>query len=186
MGSYDGTLQIREANEADREAVRAVVLTAYEQYAEVLPKERWEAYRDSIAASVEGDGPEARIVAELDGKIVGSTLLFISSEKAYGLPELGIEGPIVRLLAVAPGFRGKGVATALIREGVRRARRLGAASLHLHTSDMMASAVKLYERMGFERARDKDIQNGETLVKCYRLDLSTTELLEPEELRFNS
>lgn len=174
-------LRIREAAAADREAIRSVALSAYEQYAHLLPTDRWEAYRDSIAASVEGDGPEARIVAELNGEIVGSVLLFLTSDKAYGLPGLGIGGPIIRLLAVAPAVRGKGIATALIREGIRRAGLLGYDVLHLHTSDMMASAVNLYERLGFERAADKDIMNGETLVKCYRFRLRTAAALEAEE-----
>ncbi|MUG69971.1 MULTISPECIES: GNAT family N-acetyltransferase [Paenibacillus] len=179
MGSNEGTLLIRDAAEGDGEVIRAVALAAYEQYADTLPKKRWEAYRESIAGSVDGDGPEARIVAELNGEIVGSVLLFISSEKAYGKPELGIDGPIIRLLSVAPSARGKGVATALIQECVRRARTLGAAYLHLHTSAMMASAVKLYERLGFERAPDKDFQNGETHVLHYRLNLTMTALLKP-------
>lgn len=169
MGSAG--LVIRDAREEDREEIREVALSAYSQYAEHLPPDRWEAYRDSIAASVEGEGPEARIVALKDGAIVGSVLLFLTSERAYGLPQLGIDGPIIRLLAVHPSARGLGVATELIREGAIRAQRLGAPYLHLHTSDMMASAVQLYERLGFERAHDKDLMNGETLVKCYRLRL---------------
>ncbi|MNN88411.1 hypothetical protein D3C81_2060930 [compost metagenome] len=36
---------------------------------------------------------------------------------------------------------------------------------------MMASAIKLYERLGFKRAYETDIMNGETLVKGYQLDL---------------
>ncbi|MNE97889.1 hypothetical protein D3C80_1963150 [compost metagenome] len=36
---------------------------------------------------------------------------------------------------------------------------------------MMASAIKLYEHLGFKRAYETDIMNGETLVKGYRLDL---------------
>ncbi|MFC0215919.1 GNAT family N-acetyltransferase [Paenibacillus chartarius] len=165
-------LQIRDAVPADRDSIRQVALSAYEQYAAVMPEERWLAYRESIAGSVDGEGPMARFVAELDGEIVGSALLFMSSEQAYGRPELAIGGAIVRLLAVAPGARGKGVATELLRESVRRSRQLGSPDLHLHTSDMMAAAVRLYERLGFERAVDKDVSNGDTLVKCYRLDLT--------------
>lgn len=98
-------------------------------------------------------------------------LLFTSSEAAYGRPELGINAPILRLLAVSTAARGRGIATLLIGEAVRRSREQGAAALHLHTSDMMASAIKLYEHLGFTRAYETDIMNGETLVKGYRLDL---------------
>ncbi|WP_412679038.1 hypothetical protein [Brevibacillus parabrevis] len=39
------------------------------------------------------------------------------------------------------------------------------------TTDMMAAAVKLYERLGFARAVEKDFFNGETHVKSYWLRL---------------
>ncbi|WP_312115823.1 GNAT family N-acetyltransferase [Brevibacillus reuszeri] len=171
-------LRIRDAVDSDREAIQAVVLGAYEQYAEILPKERWEAYREAIRTSVYGDGPVARIVAEWDQEIVGSVLLFITSEKAYDRPELEIKGPIIRLLSVSPYARGKGIATALIKECVRRAQQMRAEFLHLHTSDMMAAAVRLYEHLGFERAEDKDMMNGHTLVKSFRINLHSTSLLE--------
>jgi GNAT superfamily N-acetyltransferase len=164
-------VRIREASIEDREAILQLTVEAYMQYENVLPPEGWQQYKESIIASIGGDAPTARIVAEMDGEIVGSVLMFTSSESAYGAPELGINSPIIRLLAVSPKARGRGIATALIQESARRSLEGGAALLHLHTSDMMESAVKLYERLGFERAYDKDIQKGETLVKSYRLHL---------------
>ena len=41
-----------------------------------------------------------------------------------------------------------------MKECIRRARRLGAACLNLHTTDMMQVAMRMYERMGFVRAPD--------------------------------
>lgn len=173
------TYRIREARDSDREAIRKVLLDAYRQYEQVLSPVRWEEYRKNIAASVEAAGPKARLVAELDGEIVGSALLFDSSLAAYG-HDIGIESPIIRLLAVSPAARGRGIATALIRECARKALEWGEETLHLHTSDMMASAVRLYERLGFERAYDKEFHNGETLVKSYRLHLRKTALLQTQ------
>lgn len=163
-------LIVREAVEADKASIRSVLLEAYSQYETELA-DRWPDYRDSILASVDQDGPKVRVVAERNGRIVGSALLFDSSAAAYGRPELSIEGPIVRLLGVARAARGQGVATAIIRECVRISRKWGSDTLHLHTSDVMAAAVKLYERLGFERAPDKEFSNGQHWVKCYRLRL---------------
>lgn len=165
---------IREATEHDREAIAEVLLNAYNQYSTFLPEPYWVEYRNSIRDSVYGDGPAARIIAEINNEIVGSVQLFLSSEAAYGKPELDIHSPIIRLLAVAPTARGRGIAGLLVQEAVRRSIALGAKTLNLHTSDMMASAVKLYHRLGFERAYETDIMNGETLVKGYRLDLFAT------------
>ncbi|WP_136603714.1 GNAT family N-acetyltransferase [Paenibacillus dokdonensis] len=171
-------IMIRDAEEFEQEAIAHVMLEAYQQYAFDLPEPRWEEYRNSIRDSVYGSGPHARIVAELDGEIVGSVQLFLSSEAAYGKPEMGLQSPIIRLLAVSPTVRGRGIATDLIKEAARRSVQLGASTLNLHTSDMMASAVQLYERLGFKRAYETDTRNGETLVKGYQLDLSSTSLLE--------
>lgn len=46
---------------------------------------------------------------------------------------------------------------------------MGENVLYLHTSDKMQAAIRLYERMGFERALDKEFvnQNG-THVKSYQ------------------
>ncbi|WP_219838516.1 GNAT family N-acetyltransferase [Paenibacillus sp. R14(2021)] len=165
------TVTIRDARAADREEVLQVMIEAYRQYEETLPSDKWALYRQSILASFDNEGPAARILAEIEGRIVGSVQLFLSSEAAYGAPELGITSPIIRYLAVPPEQRGRGIATSLIREAAARAVQLGADWLHLHTSDMMASAVSLYERLGFERAFNTDVMNGETLVKGYRLDL---------------
>ncbi|MBB6633790.1 GNAT family N-acetyltransferase [Cohnella thailandensis] len=163
-------IRIRDAAEADREELRKILIEAYEQYASDIP-DRWEAYKESILASVDGGAPKARLVAELNGEIVGSALLFDSSAEAYGDPELGIHSPIIRLLAVSPSHRGQGIATAILRESARRASEWGAETLHLHTSDVMAPAVRLYEYLGFERDYDKDVRQGDTLVKSYKLQL---------------
>jgi GNAT superfamily N-acetyltransferase len=165
---------IREAKDSDREAIAGVLLDAYSQYSAFLPEAYWVEYRNSILDSVYGEAPAARIIAISGKQIVGNALLFTSSETAYGRPELGIHSPILRLLAVSPAARGRGIATLLIREAVRRSLELGASTLNLHTSDMMASAIKLYERLGFQRAYETDIVNGETLVKGFRLDLLPT------------
>ncbi|SET25658.1 Ribosomal protein S18 acetylase RimI [Paenibacillus sp. NFR01] len=162
---------IREALDRDRDAIAAVLLDAYSQYAAFLPEAFWLEYKQSILDSVHGDAPSARIIAEADNQIVGSALLFTSSETAYGRPELGIHSPVLRLLAVSTAARGRGIATLLIQEAARRSLASGASKLHLHTSDMMASAIRLYERLGFHRAYETDIKNGDTLVKGFRLDL---------------
>ncbi|UNK19485.1 GNAT family N-acetyltransferase [Paenibacillus sp. N3/727] len=169
---------IRDAQDWEREAVAEIMLESYQQYALDMPQDRWKEYRNSIRNSAYGNTPYARIVAELAGEIVGSVQLFLSSEAAYGKPEMGINSPIIRLLAVSPFARGLGIATLLIQEAARRSIQLGATTLNLHTSDMMASAVKLYEKLGFERAYETDTTNGETLVKGYRLDLPGSLLLQ--------
>jgi hypothetical protein len=59
-----------------------------------------------------------------------------------------------------------------MKECISRARRLGAACLNLHTTDMMQVAMRMYERMGFVRAPELDFHPDPTVtVKAYRLEL---------------
>ncbi|MCC3371736.1 GNAT family N-acetyltransferase [Cohnella sp. REN36] len=164
-------IRIRDAVPADATAIRDLLLEAYGQYETQFPEGRWAPYRDELIESVTREGPLARIVAESDGRIVGSILLFDSGDSAYGMPSLAIDTPVIRLLAVAREARGRGIAAALIEESARRSRELGALTMYLHTSDLMAAAIKLYERLGFERAVDKDMFNGVTHIKSYVLRL---------------
>lgn len=62
----------------------------------------------------------------------------------------------VRLLAVAPEARGRGLGEALMRHAIEVARDRGAVRLVLHTADAMLGARRLYERMGFVRLRDRE------------------------------
>ncbi|WP_127530317.1 GNAT family N-acetyltransferase [Paenibacillus kobensis] len=171
-----GQVVIRDAEHSDTDAVRAVLEDAYAEYEQLMSKERWEAYKVSIANSLTDPNVKVRLVAEEGGVILGSVYLYDTSDAAYGLPELNIHGPIMRLLAVTRRARGRGIAAALAAESIERSRAWGASHLHLHTSDMMQSAVRLYERLGFERTEEKDIVKGDSsIVKSYRLQLLKAE-----------
>ncbi|GKU79138.1 hypothetical protein L3i20_v235350 [Paenibacillus sp. L3-i20] len=170
-------IKVRDAEETDLEQIKDVLLNAYAQYEFLYPKEKWEQYKDNIEASVTNPKVKARIIAELNGEIVGSVFLYDSSEAAYGVSELNINTPIMRLLGVKQNVRGLGVATELIRASATWSLDWGSDTLHLHTTDVMASAIKLYERLGFERAQDKDLIKEDAVVFSYRLLLKKTTLL---------
>jgi GNAT superfamily N-acetyltransferase len=159
---------IRDAGPGDRGAIEVVTLAAYEQYAAALPPPLWAMYRQSIQATLADVRPAAQIVAEEGGALVGTVLLYPAGAAVT------LEWPEVRLLAVAPAARGKGVARRLMEECIRRARAAGAPALTLHTADIMAAAMRLYERMGFVRAPELDFSPApEITVKGYRLPLTS-------------
>ena len=55
---------------------------------------------------------------------------------------------------------------------MRRTRKSGYETLTLHTTDMMQTAMRMYERMGFVRAPELDFHPVEEVtVKGYRLNL---------------
>ena len=67
-------LTLREARPADRDAIVEVTLAAYQEYATQVPF--WPAYRDNILATVTNPHPATQLVADLDGRIVGTVLLY--------------------------------------------------------------------------------------------------------------
>lgn len=164
-------ISIRDARADEREAMHTVTVAAYEEYAKIIPPPFWDGYRKNIMEAIEEVGPTQHIVAEYAGKVVGSVLLYPPAQSVYGdNVEKGEAVPEMRLLAVDPAMRGHGIGNALTRECVERARRMGAPALGLHTTDMMQTAMQMYERMGFVRVPELDFHPGaNTVVKGYRL-----------------
>src|SRR5579859_3006803 len=152
------SLSIRDAREDEHAMIQAVTLAAYEEYAAVMLGPFWEGYRRQLLTTLDEDGPVERIVAESEGVIVGSVLLYPPQTNAYSTIEVGSSWPEVRLLAVVPAVRGQGVGSMLMDECERRARSARATTLGLHTMDTMQEAVRLYERRGFVRAPEQDFQ----------------------------
>ena len=166
-------LEVRDADASEYTLIEEVTQAAYEEYATVMPKPFWEIYWSHVMATLEEKGPVERIVATDTTSIVGSVLLYPPLANAYDGVEVDIPAPEVRLLAVVPKVRGQGVGTALMEECVRRASRIGASQLGLHTMEVMQSAVRMYERMGFVHTPTLDFRPTEgILVKgyCRRLD----------------
>jgi len=168
-------LLIREARPHEREAIRELTLAAYTEYAAHMPPPYWEAYRLNIVATLADVAPAAQLVAARGATLVGTVLLY--PPHGFTAPQggalLALPTPEVRLLAVAPAERGRGVGAALMAECVRRARGLGSPALSLHTTDMMQAAQRLYARMGFVRAPELDFQLMTDLtIPGYRLGLS--------------
>ena len=84
----------------------------------------------------------------------------------------------IRMLAVAPEARRRGVGTALVRACVARARSEGRSRVWLHTTPEMTAAHRIYEREGFRRAHEAD-WTGDLYLWAYALDLVGTEGIEP-------
>ena len=168
----DAAVVVRTARAEDRDAIARLTLAAYGEYAAVMAPSAWAALEQAVHASLADDTGVTRLVAEIDGTIVGSAALYAPDSEAYGTLASPTSWPEVRLVAVAPTARGRGVARALVDECIGRSRRAGASVLGLHTSRSMRAAVRLYERMGFVRDPEHDFQPpGAELVEGYLLRL---------------
>ncbi len=172
------TILIRDARPDETQALQELTIAAYHEYATVMPA-MWPIYRQNIITTLANVAPAQQIVAELDGLVVGTALLY-PPESTIARPDGSMATralPEIRLLAVAPETRGKGVGKVLMEECIRRARESGVEAITLHTTDMMAVAMSMYERMGFKRASELDFHPNENVtVKGYRFDLNTNKL----------
>lgn len=86
------------------------------------------------------------IGAWIDGEIVGA--IFVVNGTPWG-----DVGPFIIDLMVAPQYRSRGIATALIVEAARRAGEQGYDEIGLRVDlHQAAAAARLYEYLGFEQA----------------------------------
>jgi GNAT superfamily N-acetyltransferase len=171
--SAPGGILIRDARAAERAEVRELTLAAYAPYATIMAPSAWQGLERALLAALDTGEAAEQIVAEREGRLVGSVMLFPPESRAYGGVAEGAALPELRLLAVAEEARGAGIGEALVRECADRARRMGAAALGLHTSESMRAAIRMYRRLGFARDPEHDFQPpGAELVQAFRLELA--------------
>jgi GNAT superfamily N-acetyltransferase len=172
MSLSNALILLRPARSADRPTIADLTMRSYGEYAAVMEPGAWLALEQALHDSLSDDTGVTRIIAELDDRIVGSVALYDPGAAHYTGLASETAWPEVRLVAVDPSVRGRGVARALVLECVRRARAAGATTLGLHTSQSMHAARRLYEQLGFLRDPDHDFQPpGGELVEGYRLRL---------------
>ena len=148
-------LNVRDARAEELDEVSILLRDAYQQYEKYLPHEAWEYYLEDIMNVRNRLGVAELIVAELEGRLVGSVTLYMDGSRAFpdGWPE-GWAG--IRLLAVHPAYRRHGIGRALMEECLRRCREQGVLTIGLHTTEIMETARRMYERMGFVRVPEFD------------------------------
>ncbi len=144
-------IHVREAD-TDRDWDRALYIL-HAVYAGETYSTRERVQEMMTRAKLEGQG--AFLVA-VDGpdRILGATILL-----APGSPLLQVAEDRereFRMLAVAPEARGLGAGAALVKACIGRAQAEQASGLVLWTQPTMKAAHRLYERLGFMRAPQRD------------------------------
>jgi ribosomal protein S18 acetylase RimI-like enzyme len=167
----DLATRIRPAETAELDDAAAIIRAAYTEYAAQMTPGSWERYIEH-AIDVRSRLDESELlVAESDARLVGAVTYYADARRAMG-ERAPSSWAGIRLLAVHPDARGRGIGRTLVEACVERARASGKAALGLHTSEMMAVAQGMYERMGFVRVPELDFHfGGDRVVMAYRLDL---------------
>ncbi len=131
-------VQVYEATEPDAEVVAAV-----QRLVPQLSRSAVTPTPGDVAELCEA-GATTLLLARLDGAIVGMLILVL-----FRLPT-GMRAWIEDVVTDID-VRGRGVGEELTQEALRRARAAGAVTVDLTSRPSRTAAVRLYERLGFER-----------------------------------
>ncbi|MGZ4665535.1 MAG: GNAT family N-acetyltransferase [Frankiaceae bacterium] len=151
----------------------AVTAGAYLEYEPVARGwDRWGQYLQELA-DVVGRSRHVVVLGAVDGGQVLGTVTVEIDRDVDGVPRAPAEPAHLRMLAVDPAARRRGVARALVTQAIEVARASGRNEMILPTTPYMKAGHPLYEEVGFRRTRDRDIsdETGRAVVLLYRLQL---------------
>jgi GNAT superfamily N-acetyltransferase len=165
------SLIIRNAKSEELDEVSLLMRDAYLEYKNYFPPEAWRSYSENIMDVHSRLGISELIVAELNGRIVGAVTLFLDASRSLQ-EEWPKDWASIRLLAVHPKYRGKGIGRVLMEECIHRCHEQNIKTIGIHTAAIMSVACKMYERMHFIRVPKYDFHpDSGTVVMAYRLRL---------------
>jgi len=156
-------LFVRVAGSSEVDTISSLLADAYSEFHPHFPEDAWERYLGEIVDVRGRSANSVLIVAESEGALAG-TVCFYPDATLSALERWPVGWASIRTVAVVGNMRRKGIGEALGRECVRRARTQGARAVGLHTASFMTAATRLYERLGFRRAPEFDIEIGEMFV----------------------
>ncbi|EDL66380.1 GNAT family N-acetyltransferase [Bacillus sp. SG-1] len=157
--------------------IRKQRILAYQDHIPSIPPKHWGALKSAISSEADQQPGVDLLAAEIDGNIVGSVALFPARTDAYEGCVDELDYPETRVLAVAPEARGKGVAAALIKESIKRAKAKGFNFIGLHTGEFMHEAISLYERFGFKRLPQYDFEPADDGIIVKLFDLQSKKIV---------
>ena len=139
-------LQIRRAKDSETEEVELLVRQALDEYRAADA----DLHRAYLAYSLDGaHAPGAdQLVAELDGRLVGSVVFRARVSRRAGWPHTA---STFQTLAVDPAMRRHGIGARLVADCIDRAKASGATGIVIETMPWLTAAERFYGPLGFKR-----------------------------------
>lgn len=160
---------VREALPAEHAELGEIVVAAYRAAGALAGDEEYvPALRD-----VAGRARDALVLAAVDGEtgaLLGC-LTYVGDHRSPLAEGAQAGEAAIRMLGVAPAAQGRGAGTALASAAVARARAEGRRAVVLHSQPIMASAQRIYGRLGFRRDPGRDWSAPGIVLLAFRLDL---------------
>jgi GNAT superfamily N-acetyltransferase len=177
-------ITVRPMRPDERDAVRALLTEAYLPYEKEMVPAVFARYMTDVTNTAE----DQTLVA-VDGELLGTARLYLPGTAPMTVRQprewtdpMPADWAWVRSVAVRPAARGTGVAPALMTYCAAHA--TPATAILLHTMEFMPAAIRMYERLGYERAPAWDFRAGRAVAtsldetfhaKAYRLVLGSTQ-----------
>jgi ribosomal protein S18 acetylase RimI-like enzyme len=166
-------MEVRPLHPDEYEQAGAVTAGAYHEYEPVARGwDRWEQYLQDLA-DVAGRARHALVLGAVEsGQVLGTVTVEIERDVDGTLREPS-DPAHLRMLAVDPTARRRGVGRALMTRAIDLARASGRDAMILPTTPYMKAGQALYAELGFRRTPDDDIadETGRAVVLTYRLEL---------------
>lgn len=149
---------IEIATTSDFEAIAALNVAAYEQFALHLAEESWAVMQQNLSNISERARVAEFLVYRDAGTIVASVAYCPAGrgDPSVFQPDMAS----VLLLAVHPRHRGQGLARKLTESCIARAKQDGATAIGLFTSELMVPAQNLYKNLGFQLESELPPRHG--------------------------
>jgi GNAT superfamily N-acetyltransferase len=170
MSSAETAFLIRPVRPDEYEALGDLTVAAYRTTPVFTPEQ--EAYFVELR-DVERRATTSCVLVAVTpaGELLGGVTYVGGPDDPYS-EELREGEAGIRMLAVDPARRGRGVGRALTQACLDRATSEGRRRMVLHTGEWMPAAVRLYNRMGFVRRPELDftpVQGVDLIAYAYEL-----------------
>jgi ribosomal protein S18 acetylase RimI-like enzyme len=170
MSNAETTFLIRLVRPDEYEALGDLTVAAYRTTPVFAPEQ--EAYFVQLH-DVERRATTSCVLVAVTptGELLGGVTYVSGPDDPYSEELRGGEAGI-RMLAVDPAQRGRGVGRALAQACLDRAGSDGRRRLVLHTGTWMPAAIRLYDRMGFVRRPERDftvVPGADLIAYAYEL-----------------
>ena len=143
-------MEVRRIRPGEHDRAGDICVAAYEPFLTGAEDD----YRDRLHDVAARDAAAEVWVATLDDALVG--LVTYCPPGSPWREISGAEEGEFRMLAVDPSAQGSGAGTSLARLCEERARQDGATGMALSSLATMAAAHRVYARLGYARAPDRD------------------------------
>jgi ribosomal protein S18 acetylase RimI-like enzyme len=148
-------LTVRPAEAADHAAILSVMAAANAEYRPLIPANTYDEYFRGLRELITARPHVRTAVAEQGRQIVGAVALTADGDMAdFENPDRWAS---VRALAVDPAARRRGIGQRLVGWCIGEARQHEAPAICLHSAIFQITAHRLYERLGFKRIPERDL-----------------------------